>query len=391
MVGQKAVIWSLVHVAWAGSVIAYYNFQTTALLRPTVRDFRWVMIWHAFLDQTSGNRWQVCTKFRAKTPFQATFNTELQWLTTQSDRLKVCVWKKISPAFKVHSTDSASQLTESTVQLHRLLACVPRGWVLRPRALLNTEQRCVEGCWKLYETCCTQEIYDYSVGSTLIERSRVLRFSGVSTDHDGEKVALLLLESNYDAALSSLSSRRGKGGKRTGRRRWTANAFWRPVNVSDSATTTSPRSGANSFTTNNLNRLHHFRVLVNEPRSYNHVTTCATATRLPLVVLHVWRFLVSTTTRDGAAKWIKTIVLSCSFSSTSNRITALIGDSHDGQIDVCRLVAMVIWSWTSNVVNRGQNAPTGSTPTDTIAPRSRSSYRRGTFLLYWNEERIVVL
>ena len=133
--------------------------QLPRQLRPTVSDFRWVMIWHAFLDQTSGNQWQVCTKFRAKTPFQATFNTELQWLTTQGDRLKLCVWKKIGPAFTVHSTDSASQLMESTVQLHGLLACVPRGWVLRPRALLNTEQRCVEGCWKLYETCCTQEIY----------------------------------------------------------------------------------------------------------------------------------------------------------------------------------------------------------------------------------------
>ena len=41
-------------------------------------------------------------------------------------------------------------------------------------------------------------------------------------------------------------------------------------------------------------------------------------------------------------------------------------------IDVCRLVAMVIWSWTSNVVNHGQNVPVGSTPTDTIGPRSRS-------------------
>ena len=51
-------------------------------------------------------------------------------------------------------------------------------------------------------------------------------------------------------------------------------------------------------------------------------------------------------------------------------------DSHDGQIDVCRLVAMVIWSWRSNVnvVNRGQNVPVGSTPTDTIGPRSRSRF-----------------
>ena len=38
------------------------------------------------------------------------------------------VWKKIGCAFTVHSTDSASQLMGSTVQLHGLLACVPRGW-----------------------------------------------------------------------------------------------------------------------------------------------------------------------------------------------------------------------------------------------------------------------
>ena len=70
----------------------------------------------------------------------------------------------------------------------------------------------------------------------------------------------------------------------------------------------------------------------------------------------------------------------------------LIGDSHDGQIDVCRLVAMVIWSLTWNVANRDQNVPVGSTPTDTIALGHVHvhDYRRGTFLLYWNDERIVV-
>ena len=59
-------------------------------------------------------------------------------------------------------------------------------------------------------------------------------------------------------------------------------------------------------------------------------------------------------------------------SPISSPIDALIGYSHDGQIHVCQLVAMVIWSWTSNVANRGQNVPVGSTPTDTIGPRSRS-------------------
>ena len=48
--------------------------------------------------------------------------------------------------------------------------------------------------------------------------------------------------------------------------------LWRLVDISDSATTTtSPRPGDDSFTNNNLSRLHLFRLLVNEPRSYNHV------------------------------------------------------------------------------------------------------------------------
>ena len=69
--------------------------------------------------------------------------------------------------------------------------------------------------------------------------------------------------------------------------------------------------------------------------------------------------------------------------------SSVIGDSHDGQIDVCRLVAMVIWSWTSNAVNRGQNVPVGSTPTDTIGPRSRSrlSPRYVLVVLKWRKNR----
>ena len=50
---------------------------------------------------------------------------------------------------------------------------------------------------------------------------------------------------------------------------------------------------------------------------------------------------------------------------------------------------MVIWSWTSNVVNRGQNVPVGSTPTDTIGPRSRSrlSPRYVLVVLKWRKNR----
>ena len=66
------------------------------------------------------------------------------------------------------------------------------------------------------------------------------------------------------------------------------------------------------------------------------------------------------------------------------RVGLLIGYSHDGQIHVCQLVAMVIWSWTSNV-------PVGWTPTDTIAPRSRSrlSPRYVLVVLKWRKNRSV--
>ena len=50
-------------------------------------------------------------------------------------------------------------------------------------------------------------------------KSFILRFSWVSTGHDGKKVALLLLESSYDACSLSLSPRRRKGGVPTGHRR----------------------------------------------------------------------------------------------------------------------------------------------------------------------------
>ena len=75
----------------------------------------------------------------------------------------------------------------------------------------------------------------------------------------------------------------------------------------------------------------------------------------------------------------------------STGVFSVIGDSHDGQFDVCRLVAMVIWSWTLNVVNRGQNVPVGSTPTHTIGPRSRSrlSPRYVLVVLKWRKNRSI--
>ena len=74
--------------------------------------------------------------------------------------------------------------------------------------------------------------------------------------------------------------------------------LWRLVDISDSATTmTSPRPGADSFTNNNLNKMHLFRfkacLSMSQDRTTTYwVTTCATTTRLSLAVWHVWWLLV---------------------------------------------------------------------------------------------------
>ena len=101
--------------------------------------------------------------------------------------------------------------------------------------------------------------------------------------------------------------------------------LWRLVDICDSATTTtSPRPGDASPTTTWTGCTFFACLSVTQDRTTTYrVTTCATATRLSLVVWHVWRFLVRYNDGDGAAEWIKTIVLSSPFSSTSNRRTAL--------------------------------------------------------------------
>ena len=151
-------------------------------------------------------------------------------------------------------------------------------------------------------------------------------------DYDGNKVALLLLESNYDACSLSLSPRRQKGGVRTGRRRWTADVSlkarrhqryrWWDDNDQPQARW--------RFTDNNLSRLHLFCLLVNDPRSYNHVQGDDMRDSNPTFSCCLARVAspcqVQQLTGDGAAEWIKTIVLSSPFSSTSstsNRRTAL--------------------------------------------------------------------
>ena len=71
-------------------------------------------------------------------------------------------------------------------------------------------------------------------------------------------------------------------------------------------------------------------------------------------------------------------------------LACIVGDSHDGQIDVCRLVAMVIWSWTWNVANRDQTCLWGRPRQTRLGHVHVHDYRRGTFVLCWNDERIVV-
>ena len=119
-----------------------------------------------------------------------------------------------------------------------------------------------------------------------------------STGRDGKKWLLccMVLESTSTPALCVSVLVVGKEAYALDTEDEQLTFLGRLVDISDSATTTtSPRPGDDSFTNNLSSRLHLFRFLVNEPRSYKHVhgvTTCATATRLSLVVWHVWRFLV---------------------------------------------------------------------------------------------------
>ena len=76
------------------------------------------------------------------------------------------------------------------------------------------------------------------------------------------------------------------------------------------------RPSDDRFTNNNLSRLHLFCLLVNEPRSHNHVQGGDTRDIIPTFscCLAHWRFLVRyATTGDGTAERIKTIVLSSSY------------------------------------------------------------------------------
>ena len=74
-----------------------------------------------------------------------------------------------------------------------------------------------------------------------------------------------------DACSLSLSPRRRKGGVCTGRRRWTADVSLKARRHQRQCDDNDQPQARWCFTNNNLNRLHLFCLLVNDPRSYNHV------------------------------------------------------------------------------------------------------------------------
>ena len=170
---------------------------------------------------------------------------------------------------------------------------------------------------------------------TLLSRSTVtasaqlwvLRFSWVST---WKKVALLLLELNYDACSLSLSPRRRKGGVdlRTGRRRWTADVSLKARRHQRQCDDNDQPQGQVMLHQQQLEQAASFLLACQwrRPKIVRLRTGWRHARQQPdFLLLFGTRgdSLSGTTTGDGAAEWIKTIVLSSPFSSTSNRRTAL--------------------------------------------------------------------
>ena len=138
---------------------------------------------------------------------------------------------------------------------------------------------------------------------------------------------LLLLESNYDACSLSLSPRRRKASKEAYARDAEDEQLtflWRLVDISDSATTTtSPRPGDASPTT--IWAVGSFLLTCQWPKIVQPRTGWRHAQQQPDFLLFgtCGDSLSGTTTGDGAAEWIKTIILSSPFSFTSNRRTAV--------------------------------------------------------------------
>ena len=103
--------------------------------------------------------------------------------------------------------------------------------------------------------------------------------------------------------------------------------LWRLVDISECDNNDQPKARW-CFTNNNLNRVHLFLLACQwrRPKIIQLRTGWRHARQQPDFLLLLGTCgdsLSGTTTGDGAAEWIKTIVLSSPFSSTSNRRTAL--------------------------------------------------------------------
>ena len=95
-------------------------------------------------------------------PFHTAFNTDFlsrchhMWLTAQSDTWKLCGRRSIALSRFTAPTQPVSWWGPRCICTGCSRA-FRMNETLRLRALLNTEQRCVQGCWKLHETGCSRE------------------------------------------------------------------------------------------------------------------------------------------------------------------------------------------------------------------------------------------
>ena len=128
-----------------------------------------VAIWHVKLDvyillckNITGNQWR--TGCEPLQPVSCNFQhgifelLSLQWLTAQSDTWKLCGRRSVALSRFTAPTQPVSWWGPrcSCTGCSLAFRVDER---LRLRALWNTEQRCVHGCWKLHETGCSVSVH----------------------------------------------------------------------------------------------------------------------------------------------------------------------------------------------------------------------------------------
>ena len=135
--------------------------------------------------------------------------------------------------------------------------------------------------------------YGYSVGSTLVLWSK--EFWDFLGSRRGKRLLCCSLSRTTTPALWVSVLVVGKEAYARDAEDEQLTFLWRLVDISDSATTTSPSPGDASPTTTWTGCIFFacLSMTSTQDRTTTYrVTTCATATRLSLVVWHVWRFLV---------------------------------------------------------------------------------------------------